>query len=528
MKKTCKLVKIYFKELLYSLLGSSNKKSGAKSLTALFVIFAFVALALGYSLYNIAETLALFSMEKNVLIIGLFMAVFMSLMVTLNDAQGSMYKSNDYDLLASLPIKTTSIITAKYLSTYFVSILYFSIIAIPTYIVYFCFAKVTVLGIIFGVLSLFFIPAFSELISCLLGWFVTIITSRMKNKNIVRAIISTIFAVGLAVFISLANNNFFTNIFSGGFPLWFKIVFASIHFLFIAVSECSVAYFFASLAVSFAFVVLGVLVVSIGYKKINTSLMVTKVKTKSKPLTFGEVSVYKSMLKKEAATFFNSPVYCVNGLIGVIMTIVVTIITVMTSKTLVGVPEAVSIMASVEFFCMAMCTGIAPTTSVSISMEGTKFQQLKSLPVKFKDIAASKISLNLIIAIPVTVASAIVFCILVSAGPLVSIFGILYLICAIYSETVLGLILNLKFPRLNWSSETQAAKSGLSLFLTMFLNMLISILPMVLFIILSVSLQAVNFTLYLGLCAAFEFIVNVVLTTILCKIGEKLLKNIQV
>lgn len=528
MKKTLKLTFIYFKESLFSLTGGTNKKSGRKTLPALIALFAFVALALGYSLYNIGDTLKMLSMEANVLMIGLLMGVIMSLMINLNDTQGTMYKSKDYDMLMSLPIRNVSIITAKYLSTYFVTMLYFLIVALPTFVVYFIFNAITVWGILFAIISVLFIPAFSQFISSVLGWLINILTSRMQNKNIMRVIFSLITAVGLAVFISVANSEIFNNMFAGGVPLWFKIVFANIYFLFIAITEVNALYFLASVGISIGFAVLSILILCLGFKKINSSLQTTRVKRKNKPLTYKSNSVTKSLLKKEAVTFFNSPVYCVNGLVGIIMCVVVTIITTVIHSDLREIVEAGKVFAVVEIFCMAMCAGVAPTTSVSVSMEGSKFQNLKSLPINFKQIAFSKMALNILIGLPIILICVIVFSCIVSVGVLIPIFMMIYIICAVFAQTITGLLINLRFPKLNWSSETQAAKGGISLILTMLINIFLSIIPFVCVIILATNVENISIELMLGLSTLFEAIVLVISIVMFYTQGKKLFDKIQV
>lgn len=531
MKKTLKLTGIYFKETLFGLFGSSGKRVNKKAVPLMFLLFAVLIAAIGFNLYNMADMMNQTSQVQNIIIMGLLMSVFIALMITLNDTQGTMYRSKDYDMLTSLPLKSISIITAKYLSIYIISVLFTTAIALPTFVVYFIFTGVTAHGIIYGLISLVFLPAFAQLICCFLGWLVSLATSKMRNKNIMRSIFSLILAVGLAVFISLANNELMGNLFINGIPLWFKIVFSNIYFLFMAVTTGNFLYFLIFIGISILFIALGVLVVSIGFKKINSSLMSTRVKVKAKPITYTTKSAYGNLLYKESQTFFNSPVYFVNGLIGYIMCFVITAITLVTANQIGGfLPRemVITIMAPMQIFCVAMCTGIAPTTSVSISMEGTRFQQLKSLPIKFKDIILSKFSLNLFFAIPSVVLSTIIFALVIKLDFVITILSLVYVSLSVISQTLLGLVLNLKFPKLNWSSETQAVKGGASMLLTMFINMIIAILPMVIYLVLNFNEIAFNLNILIGICSAVEALLAVTLILILKFKGEKMFNNIQV
>lgn len=527
MRTTLKLTYIYFKEQLLNLLGGTSKKASRKSLPAILALFLFVAAALGYSLYTIAETLAMLSLAQNILIIGLLMGMFMSLLITLNDTQGTMYKSKDYDMLMSLPLSSVSIISAKYLSTYFVSMVYFAMVALPTFVVYFIFQPVTVLSVVFAILAIILVPAFSQMISCILGWFVSSVSSKMRNKNLMRTIFSLIMAVGISVFIAFANSNVFSKLFQFGMPLWFKIVFSHIYFLFMAMTKSSILYFLALLGVSVAFLIAGILIISVGYKSINTLLLATKTSKKLKPITYKNRSIFANLFHKETTTFFNSPLYCVNGLIGVIMTVVITVITLTIFGQIKQFGEAVMIMTPIEIFGMAMCTGIAPTTSVSISIEGTKFQTLKSLPIRFRDIVLSKVTFNLVLALPVVLVCSIVFACIIHTGWVLAILMLIYLILSVVSQTVLGLLLNLRYPRLHWTSETQAVKAGASMMLTMFLDMVVALVPMALFFLVMTH-TSLTVTAYLGIVIAIVGLLTFTLILLLAKLGPKLFKNIQV
>ena len=165
MKNTINLTKIYFKETLNNHLNRSNSNKGSltKNILSFLAIFLLVAVCIGYSLYGTASGLKqLIGDASGVIILGLIISLVMVIMLTVFDAQGYFYKSKDYELLQSLPIKTTSIITAKYLSSYIVSFVYNLMIALPTFVVYFIFEQVTFASIIFAIIGVVLLPAYSS------------------------------------------------------------------------------------------------------------------------------------------------------------------------------------------------------------------------------------------------------------------------------------------------------------------------------------------------------------------------------
>ncbi len=528
MKQTIKLSIIYFKEQVISAFAGFSKKAKAKTLPTIILLFLVLSCAIGYSLYNFADMFNLTGNSKYILIVGFFMALIISLMLTLTDTQGVMYRAKDYNLLSSLPIKNVTLITSKFLGAYLTTALYYLIVAIPTFIVYFIFNEVTAFGIIFCIFSVLFMPLFAQFISSVLGFLVNALTAKMKNKNIVRTIFSLVFAISLAVFISLSSSNFMEQMFVGGLPLWFKIVFSNIYFLFTAITTSSFVYYLYAILVSLGFAVLGILVVMFGYKKINSNLMVTKIKGKPVPITYSTKTPFTNLFKKEISTFFNSSVYCVNGLMGIIMSIVSVIIALSTFAQFefnTGIQEVFSATA---VFCMAMCLGVAPTTSVTISMEGSKLQNLKSLPIKFKDIVLSKCALNLMITVPVIFIGVIILSVVLKLSFLLVVLILFYLLFTTLSQTILGLLLNLKFPRLNWTSETQAVKNGASMLLTMALDMLIAMIPMIVFFLWFFHSSNLTFTIYMPIMLAIQAVYCAVLVIVLIKKGEEIYNKIQV
>ena len=114
MKNTISLAFIYFKQTL-SQMFRTKKKGFSNGITA-FVIFIIVMLAMAFSYLGTAEQFSEIGHPEYVIVIGLIFSAFLVLMMTVYDSQNQYYKNKDYDLLASMPIKTWSIITAKYLS----------------------------------------------------------------------------------------------------------------------------------------------------------------------------------------------------------------------------------------------------------------------------------------------------------------------------------------------------------------------------------------------------------------------------
>ena len=170
MKNIINLSIIYFKQTLSQFFRSKKRTSTLSNTLFMLAIFVIVMLAMGFAYMGSAEQFSAIGHPEYVLVIGLMLSAFLVLMMTVYDSQNQYYKNKDYDLLASLPIKNYSIITAKYLSSYFVSFFYGLLIAFPAYVVYFIVCPLNIVAIIYSILSLFFIPTFTQLVGSILAY----------------------------------------------------------------------------------------------------------------------------------------------------------------------------------------------------------------------------------------------------------------------------------------------------------------------------------------------------------------------
>lgn len=524
MKNTINLAKIYFKEMLTNSFSRSSKRSGAKNALTFALLFIFIAVCLGYMIYNFAVLQVSVSGSANgIIVLGLLIATIMVIMMTAFDTQGYFYQSKDYELLQSLPIKTTSIITAKYISSYIMSFIYNSMIAIPTFVIYFCFEQISALSIIFAIIGLILLPAFTQLIGSLLAWIVNIISSKMKNKNIIRSVISILFLILVYVFIYSADTTAFVDAFIGQVPIAIKIVLPQIYFLHNAITSSSILWMLAFVLTSLAFTSISILVVSISYKKINSELN-TNIKSKKKgKIYYKKSKPISTLIKKEAKTFFSSPIYLINGIIGPVLVIIMAVVLANGMNGLAG--ESLNIFAVISMTLFTLVLGIVPTTAVSISIEGSKFYSLKSFPIRYESIIFSKIGFNFILSFPFLLIAQIILWVVNPFEIGICILLFFYYIISLILYASFGMLMNLKMPRLKWSSETQAVKQGGSMITTMIVNMIVSFLPLIMYFILMSYIKSI--VLYMCIMFVINFALLIVVLTLLFTLGKKLYNKIQ-
>ena len=178
-----------------------------------------------------------------------------------------------------------------------------------------------------------------------------------------------------------------------------------------------------------------------------------------------------SLIKKELTRFATSPVFVTNAGFGLVLFIIACIMMVLKFES-IGNPLAEQMKISIEQLKLYMplvllvfiifTSLLTSITSSMISLEGKTFSILKSLPVKPYTVIKAKILTAVLIMIP---------CILIGDSIVIAKFGcnILELIMILASSIVLplvsatiGIAVNLKFPKMDATNDTEIVKQSMS------------------------------------------------------------------
>jgi ABC-2 type transport system permease protein len=146
-----------------------------------------------------------------------------------------------------------------------------------------------------------------------------------------------------------------------------------------------------------------------------------------------------------------------------------------------GVVDVKEMISTNIFLVLSIACALSSTTHASISLEGKSLWIMKSIPVKVDTIFLSKIMVNLTLLIPVVLVGATFFGIYLH----LSLFDmiLLYLLPLAYSlfAAVMGLILNLMFPKFDFDNEIRVIKQSLPVFLIIMIGFVAIILPFTIF-----------------------------------------------
>ena len=155
-------------------------------------------------------------------------------------------------------------------------------------------------------------------------------------------------------------------------------------------------------------------------------------------------------------------------------------------------------------------------------MEGKTLWLLKSTPVKIMNIFVAKALLAPIVSLPgvIFTALACAFTLNLTVVDILFIFIIPILACMF--SGFLGIIVNLKIPRFDWSTEITVIKQSLSVMFTLFLSMFFTAIPFALAIVPAAFLEEFSSVWSYGICIVYFFLLVLLEIFYLMTDGKKI------
>ena len=220
------------------------------------------------------------------------------------------------------------------------------------------------------------------------------------------------------------------------------------------------------------------------YFKINSKVKIIKKKSIKKHYIIKTSIPIDALIKKEINRFINSPVFVANSGFGLALFIVGCIMISLNYENIINVIISQGINLSVEqitshiavvlfgFVCFtSLMTSI---TSSMISLEGRAFNILKSFPVKPITVIVSKILTAMIIIIPFLCVGNAIIMIRFKFKIFETILILVASVVLPFVAETIGIIVNLKYPRLDAENDTQVVKQSVSSMIAVFIGMIMS------------------------------------------------------
>lgn len=504
-------------------------------LIPILILAAIVVAPYLFILYFCYKMMEMGGAPEIYILLVLFLNQILILFFSLISSFTAMFGRKDHELLSSLPIPKRYIYMSSVLHVYGSGILSAAFVLIPSIVIY-------SVGQGFSLqMTLMAIPAIvlSPVLPTCIAFAFVLLIMRVIAYCPFKEQLATVFGIAFMIAYMVFNLSFseqfgawiaslnFVELFehSGWFSTLIQIL-PGVHLTQITLME-SPAY--ALLALLGTFLISGLLLIGmyfVGGKSffaVRTSLSMHASRKKAK-MTYKTSKPFWAYMLKEYRGILRSPVYIMNGLLGIVLGPIMFIYMMsgegISSSSMIGEMQAMDIawirilfpliVLSVAHF-MAATVAVIPATSYS--REGKSRWVTQVAPVSVTMDFAGRVLASLVLVWLSDLLSFVCgwYCFRLSL--LSGIFYLLSLLIAAVPSVVIALYVDYKRPKLDWEKEAQAMKQNTNALIGMGVSFLISILcllPMILCI-----LGYLNVTICLILTLAVPVLLAVISVSII-------------
>lgn len=490
------------------------------------VVVIILAFLIAISMASYVVSMALIMYEEQMLDVFLQTMISTSALLCgvfiILRAQAILFGGKDFEYLQSIPVKTSQIIASKQVVLYIVAFLMSNIIFLPAFICYGIFLKMSIIFYLLSILTMFLLPLIPMLIGELLAVILSVVSSKSRVMNFVWMLI---YAVLLGGYIVLSFNLSpevlikVSNVLTIIYPVNSWIV----GYLNGDIISC-VWFILSSLTAVF----LMIFVVAFLYTKVNYIILNRSLKTKFKlqdELSKNKQkksSVFLSIYKKEFGLSFSSIMVALNIYTGILMSVVLSVACIFFKDMIMLYTGGnVTILA----IAIGWTCGMISMTSSTISLEGKQFWFIKSSPIPSKTLLSAKLFASMTIPLIASIINGAIVAFAFGVDVITWLLLLLIPSSWVIFGNVFGLLLNIKFPKLDYQNIIQVVKQSVPVMITVFTSMFI------LFVLGGVNIVFLEKPLLLysvDFAVVFAFIISSAIMSIyIFKNSDKLLNSIE-
>lgn len=449
---------------------------GILALLIPIVLIAYIFVTYGYAIFMV------FPYEIGY--IGILMLLLMAFIVitylSFYTAYGHLFGIKDFDFLMSLPVTEREIFLSKVLSFIALNYLYSLSAILPIFWTYAASYNVNPLPLFGHALFIWLgFPFIPVIIASVLSFLISLVGNRSRHKGIVKIVMSVLALVLLMAGIGGLNslligeitniqeivNNFRSFVPNLYYPT--EAIINNNYLQQLLILIVLIVVFTVFIFIFSKFFIRINRLLETGYKRQNYQFRQQR-----------RSSLVIALFKREWTRYLGNVTYVINTGFGSVMSLVGVGYLLVNRDMVEYLLYYFGSSTLIPFICAAIfvLAGLIGTTSCSISLEGNRLWILKSLPIRENDIFASKILLSLLVNVPLTIVSIVIIQIFLKI-PLIylPLFIVLCVAVALFTA-LLGLIINLQFPKLDWEREVYVVKNSMSVFVATMVSMAIIML----------------------------------------------------
>ena len=516
--KTFSLIKAVFSEDM-NLFKVSYKKNNklSKIILPLFLFFL-----ISFMIADVLHEFNLTYIMVNMIVIVVTVLTFIE---GIYKSQGILFNSKDDDLLFSLPIKKSQILFVRILKLTAFQYLFNLMFLLPAFVIYIYYEHPGASFYILSILMSVLVPIIPTIISSLIGYLIKTLSSKVKSKKLIETIFSLITFL-LIYILSFNIDSFVTNLSENAKSVNEVLIkiYYPIGLYNNLIINFNILDLIKLLLVNIIPFVIFIVFGSKYYFKLvsKTKENYVKRKVNNEEDIYIKRSKIGTLIRKELKRYLSSPIYILNTCFGLLLCLVVTVALVFNESLLenlvllkeLGIDLPIFVIFYIFILFVVSMTEI---TASSISLEGKTINITKSLPVESGVVLKSKLYTAFIIEFPFLIISYFIFIVKFRINLLHSLFLIILIFASVSLVSTLGLIINLKYPKMNAKNDAEVVKQSMSAMVSTFVSMVISMCSVLLLIYLNKYLD-INLIIILHL--SLLIILAIISYTYLIKKGS--------
>ncbi len=453
------------------------KRRAVGALAALILVgavllFYVVLFSIGFCEQGLGDMLPAFMVAISSLIVFFF---------TLFQGCPILFATKDRDLVLALPVSKREIIFSRLLCSYLSSLAFVLAVALPATVVYFVyqpFSAFVVLTILFSVL---FAPILPLILGVTLSTLIYALTAKLRHK----AILQSIFSIALFIGIMIAS---FSISFSMGNQSEIdmgaigNLLIGRIYYpaLFIqqTLTNQTIWGLLIFLAISIAAAILFILIVTLLYNKIESTLQNRSFSRAYRAKEIRSASAMTTLVKKEFKRLLSSPAYLLNSISGDILMLLASFFLLFFDPNLLNNTELSAFNTLFQYAgagLLILFIGTSCPSACALSLEGNTRGLLFSMPLSARKILMAKAVPTFVFNFICAIVFSIFFCVKIQVS---WVAWLLTLFTAFFFSVFIALagsFLNYKFPKYDWTKEIQVIKNSAPLLIMVFGSMIIGI-----------------------------------------------------
>ena len=458
---------------------------------AALVVAAVVLFASAYSA-GVAQGLVQIGLAEAVPLVAVLVGAIAGAVAAFLKTNGVLFGFKDYDLVMSLPVPTSSVVLSRIASLYAMSLLFGVLVMVPAFAVYASAAGVSAVGVACMALSIVLAPLLPLAAAVVLAVLIAAVSSRFKHAN-VAVIVLTLAATLAAVFGSFAlsgQSDDLAALSALGAQLTGQLaaIFPPAAWATAGIVQGDLVQFAAFAAVNIAAAAAVFALVARLFVPVNSLLMSSRPRGTfsfdgDKGAGAKSSTPFRALMVKELRLLAATPIYFMNACIGYVLVLVAAVAVAVGSATgmlsLDLLPPAYApFVGALLPWALAFFCAISSTTAASVSLEGSARWLMLTAPVSPATVLGAKVAVNLAIAVQCLAVSAVLMAVSLPLDALsvAALFAVP--LAASMLAACLGLALDARSPKYDWTSVYEPVKRGVPVFAVIMIGMVFCVLGM--------------------------------------------------